>query len=162
MRAIVHLGGRHRNGGRVFHLSAPRQIPQNIFGRCNAICATSLELLPFYEWICAMRALHREGRSLPAIPLIEYAFSMDESSFYELLDRTRNALRLDCNRTLRELEVAGIVPPVVDDRMLAVHVQNMLSRDVELREVVDARNVSNDSPLLQRSVSQHFHRRAQQ
>lgn len=162
VRAIVHLSGRHRSGGEVFHLSAPRQIPQNIFERCNAIRATSLELLPFYEWICAMRALHREGRSLPAVPLIEFAFSMDENSFYELLDRTRNALRLDCSRTLRELEVAGIVPPVVDDRMLAAHVQNMLSRDVELREGVDAKNVSNDSPLLQRSVNQHFHLRAQQ
>ena len=42
-----------------------------MFERCNAIAGTSLELLPHFDWIQQIKRLHHEGRSLPAVPLIE-------------------------------------------------------------------------------------------
>lgn len=135
-RAIVFLAGRHSAGQGIFHISSPGRKIEDLFERCNEIAGTSLQLLPFYDWIREMKRLHLEGRSLPAIPLIEYAFSMDERSLHEQQQRKRSrSIKVDCARTYGELERAGIVAPVLDDDLLKVTVQSMLSRDAELREL---------------------------
>jgi amino acid adenylation domain-containing protein/thioester reductase-like protein len=133
-RAIVCLADRHRDGQDIFHISSTGQAIDGIFERCNEIAGTSLQLLPYYDWICEMKKLHQAGRSLPAVPLIEFAFSMNEVAFYEH-HRSHPAanIRFDCMRTQQELEHVGIATPELDDDMLKVYVDRMLSRDPDLQ-----------------------------
>lgn len=139
-RAIVRLARRPRGQPGIFHLSSPTQMEEGVFERCNAIAGTRLELLPYYDWVCAIKRLHRSGQSLPAVPLIEYAFSMDEASFQAHQRSARSAanIRFDCSATQRELARAGIVAPVLNDEMLRVCLQSMLARDPDLQELAEA------------------------
>jgi amino acid adenylation domain-containing protein/thioester reductase-like protein len=118
-RAIVFLADHHRSGRGIFHLSSGPNVVENIFERCNEIAGTALDLIPFYEWTREIKRLHETGLSLPVVPLIEYAFRMDEASFYE---RERGAratrIRFDSSRTHRELERAGIVAPSLSDESI--------------------------------------------
>jgi thioester reductase-like protein len=136
--SIVLLANRYARGGRVFHLSSPAIDVGNVFERCNQIAGAGLELLPTYEWIAKVKELHYGGQSLPAVPLVEFAFSMDERAFKEY-ERTNIAeyTKLDCSKTWRELEGEGLFAPVLTDEMLRVHLDSMVARDVELRKSVD-------------------------
>jgi myxalamid-type nonribosomal peptide synthetase MxaA len=134
-RAVVHLANQHSEGGKVFHVTASIQMLEGLFERSNEICETSLNLLPLFDWISEIKRLHNMGRSLPAVPLIEYAFSMDESSFYAYQRSMRSDLiRFDAARTHAELERAGIVAPSFDDDLLKTYIESMFLRDKELRE----------------------------
>jgi thioester reductase-like protein len=135
VRSVVHLANEHRAGGGIFHISSPRQQVQGVFECCNDRLGMSLELLPLYDWICEMKRLHRAGVSLPIVPLIEFAFPMSREAFtdFERTVRTVAAIDFDCTRTDAELEAAGIVVPQFDEEMLRTAVEDMLTRDGELR-----------------------------
>jgi thioester reductase-like protein len=135
-RAVVFLANQHSCGQGIFHIGSPRSMTVGVYERCNEIAELSLELMPFYEWICEVKRLHNEGRSLPAVPLIEFAFSMDKESFDENQRHTIGSgqARFDFARTHRELEHGGIVAPVMNDALLKVFLDGMFSRDAELRE----------------------------
>ena len=137
-RAMVFLASQHRNGGGIFHISSPAHMEGGIFERCNSLAVTPLKLLPFYEWIREMKQLHFDGRSLPAVPLIEFAFSMDEAAFHAHYRRIREGIRVDCERTYRELESAGIVAPVLNDDLLRVFLARLYSHDPEVRDMLDS------------------------
>lgn len=143
VRSIVSLAKRHRDGRGVFHISAAEPSIEDVFERCNAIAGTSLKLLPYYDWIHEMRRLHQQGRLLPVVPLIEYAFSMDEASFYERQRHlaARN-IRFDCTRTHAELQAAGIEIPALDDDLLKLYVHSLSSMDSEVRDATRARSPS--------------------
>jgi amino acid adenylation domain-containing protein/thioester reductase-like protein len=127
--AVVYLASMHSGGHRIFHISSPNQMADGLFERCNELVGTSLKLMSEYEWICEIKRLHYQGQSLPAVPLIEFAFSMDERSFYEHQCRTDSRrLAFDCGRTYQELEQAGIVAPTLDDKLLKLYLKNILSR----------------------------------
>jgi amino acid adenylation domain-containing protein/thioester reductase-like protein len=144
-RAVVYLANRHRRGHGIFHISSSNQMIDDLFGRCNEIAGTSLELVPFYDWTCEIKRLHHSGRSLPIVPLIEFAFGMDEKSFYEREQAVKaTRVLLDCDRTHRELERAGIVAPSLNDDLLQACVQSMCSRDQELREWIACKNSPSD------------------
>lgn len=136
-RAISLLAKRHSQGRGIFHISSSGQMTEGLFELCNAIANTSLKLMSFYHWIREMRRLHLAGRTLPAVPLIEYAFSMDEVSFREQQRATESTkLRFDCARTHRELEEYSIVAPVLEDGLLRLCLDRMFSMDSELRQVM--------------------------
>jgi thioester reductase-like protein len=141
-RAIAYLGQKHPTGQGIFHISSSRQAIQGVFEACNALADRSLELLPHYQWICEMRRLHAEGRSMPAVPLIEYAFDMDEETFlrHESSKRSVVNVHFDLTRTHRELELAGIVSPVLDDELLDVCLRAMTSQDAKLDEATTGRS----------------------
>jgi thioester reductase-like protein len=135
-RSVVYLGTRQANGHGKFHISSPEPTFKGAFERCNQMMGTSLRLLPFYEWIGQIKRLYHEGRSLPIVPLVEFAFSMDRESFY---NSQRSApwtnIRFDCTRTHRELEQARIVAPALTEAMLGVCLERLLLTDDDLREV---------------------------
>jgi thioester reductase-like protein len=134
-RAVVFLATRHDTGPGIFHISSSSSTDDGVFERCNKIAGTSLQLISFYEWICEIKRLHNDGKTLSAVPLIEFAFSMDESSFDEHQRRVQSAEpRFDFSRTRQELEHAGIITPILNDDLLRVYVESMFSRDDELRE----------------------------
>lgn len=137
-RAIVFLGNRHPDGNAIFHIASPSQSVNGMFECCNEVAGTSLELIPHYDWICEMKRLHYAGLKLPAVPLIEFAFSMDEESFnrYQRSHPAMN-IRFDCSRTHRELEAAGIVAPELDDEQLRLYVMNMIATDADLQDSVE-------------------------
>jgi amino acid adenylation domain-containing protein/thioester reductase-like protein len=129
-RAIVGLIGLHPEGQRVFHICSSQPPVQDVFERCNAVTDSSLELLPFYEWVCQVKRLHNEGRTLPVVPLIEFAFSMDEASFNKHQRRQNaSAVHFDSAWTQKELRAAGFVIPEFSDVVLARCVENMLSSE---------------------------------
>lgn len=137
-RAVVFLANRHLDGNGIFHIASPGQSVQGMFECCNEVAGTSLELIPHYRWIGEMKRLHRAGLTLPAVPLIEFAFAMDEASFYRN-QRNHPAMniRYDCSRTHRELEAAGIVAPELNEDLLKSYVMYMLSTDADLQGSVD-------------------------
>jgi amino acid adenylation domain-containing protein/thioester reductase-like protein len=137
-RAMVFLAEGHRRGGGIFHISSLREFSDGLFERCNELFGTALQLQlqSFHRWIGEMKRLHQHGLSLPVVPLIEFAFSMDEASFRERQGRVRaGAIHLDWSRTNAELEQAGIVAPALDDRLLRLCVESMLTRDPDLQEL---------------------------
>jgi len=125
-RAVIFLGTRHSGGRHVFHISSPVQKIDGVFERCNEIAGTGLTLVRPHEWYELIRNLHANGQSLPAAPLIE---CNDEARG----DSQSGLTQIDCSRTLRELEAAGIVAPVVDDELLGLHLRFVLARDPQLR-----------------------------
>ena len=134
-RAVVALADRHRDGGGLFHLSSSSQMEAGLFERCNALAGTALQLVSFYQWTREMKRLHQAGTTLPEVPLIEFAFSMDEAEFREYERSAQSArIRFDCTRTQRELESYGIAAPALDDLALGRCLEDMFLRDPELRE----------------------------
>jgi amino acid adenylation domain-containing protein/thioester reductase-like protein len=130
-KAIVVLAEQNYGGKGIFHISRPGRGSQNTFERCNEIAGTSLELLPLYEWIGAMSRLHSQGHSLPVVPLIEYAFSMDEDSFYRAErehDLNSDKVKFDCSQTIYQLEKAGVVTTTTDDELVTQYVKNLISQ----------------------------------
>lgn len=145
-RAVVHLANRHDERGGIFHISSSSQMIEGVFERCNEIAGTALELMSYYDWIRKIQRLHHEGRSLPVVPLIEFAFSMNEESYAEHQRRAQAGSRyFDCTRTLLELEHAGIVMPILNDDLLRLCLDSMFSRDTELRELIDCGSKSMSS-----------------
>jgi amino acid adenylation domain-containing protein/thioester reductase-like protein len=140
-RAVVFLAQRHSDGGGLFHISSSRVAIGGVFERCNDMGLASLELLPLYEWICAVKRLHYGGNDLPIVPLVQYAFTMDEASFDKHQQTFKSSIEFDCSRTHRELEHAGIASPILDDNLLSKCVEDMLGRDAELRGVVQLKSV---------------------
>lgn len=135
-RAIVALADRHCDGGGILHISGREPAIDGIFERCNELTDVPLILLPFYEWIQEIKRLHRQGRSLPAVPLMEFAFSMDASTFREHQRQTEAArIRFDCARTDGQLSQVGIVMPVLGDELLRRCLLTMLARDTRLQEL---------------------------
>lgn len=135
-RAVRFLADRHPEGRGIFHLSSASQMAEGVFERANEVANTALKLLPQYDWICEMKRLHQAGQSLPVVPLIDYAFSMDEGTFNEHQRHLRSRrAHFDCERTQRELEQGGIVAPALNDTLLQVCVENMREKDAELRAV---------------------------
>ncbi len=135
--AITHLAAGHPEGGGIFHVAGTSSVAQGLFERCNLAAHTSLTLLPYYDWIQQIKRLHDQGKSLPAVPLIEYAFSMSEDAFYTYqrqLDAQRP--RIDCTLSHREIEAAGLLVHEFNDRLIRLAVQSMYSKDPELRERV--------------------------
>jgi hypothetical protein len=132
--AIVFLAERYRDGQGIFHIASGAQAPKGMFERLNEVAGTSLELMSYYDWVCEMKRLHLRGRSLPIVPLIQSVFSMDEASFNQQQQRARSSsVRVDCTRTLQELESAGIVAPPLDDGLIKRFFESMLARDPELQ-----------------------------
>lgn len=137
-RAVVSLASRHVEGSGIFHISSPGPTIEGTFERCNEILGTSLRLVPYYDWVQEIRRLHSDGRSLPIVPVLEYAFSLSEAAFYEhQCDMRLETPRFDAARTQQELEQAGIVAPPVDDELLRVCVEGMLTWDPELTRLAE-------------------------
>jgi len=125
-RSVVWLATQHSAGHGVFHIFSSQPPVENVFERCNAVAGTSLKLLPLYDWICQLKLLHKEGRTLPAVPLIEFAFSMEESSFNEEQRRLSSSIpHFDCARTERELARGGLFTPEFTDKLLSQYVKRI-------------------------------------
>lgn len=134
--AVVFLANKYCVGRGVFHISASRQSVDGVFERCSRLAGVPLQLMSYYDWICNIRRLHHAGKSLPAVPLIEFAFALDEEAFNEHQRRSEAAtVHFDCTRTQRELERADIPTPVLNDDLLQACINGMLSRDPELRHL---------------------------
>lgn len=135
-RAIVQISKVRRKLG-IFHIGSSPQIIEDVFERCNKSERISLALVSFYDWICEMKRLHQNGQSVPAVPLVEYAFSLDEASFNRNESDARAAsVKFDCAKTFRELERAGISPPIFHNDLLLMFLERLLSRDKDCGEML--------------------------
>lgn len=147
-RSVVFLANAHRDGQGIFHITSAQEAVEDLFERFNAVAGTSLQLVSLYEWIGEIKRLHGAGWSLPVVPLVEFAFNMDEESFQEHERRVQwQNIHIDSQKTHRELERAGILSPRLSDDLLRLFVESMLSRDVELHEMVASKR---DSIALRR------------
>ena len=134
VRAVVFLASRHSEGRGVFHISSDLQDTVGVFERCNDIPGVSLDLLSHFEWIHEMKCRFEAGQWVPALPLIEYAFSLDETSFNNLmLEKRMKAVDIQSSITLRELVDAGIEPRGSMERLLRTCVEGMLVRDPDIQ-----------------------------
>jgi amino acid adenylation domain-containing protein/thioester reductase-like protein len=153
-RAVVYLANRHFEGGGIFHISSSDQVAGGLFERWNETGDTSLKLLEFYDWTREMKRLHHEGQTLPEVPLIEFTFSMDESTFHRHQRAAGSAqIRFSCTRTYKELEEAGIIAPVLNDHLLRISLKSMISRDSELRRLTNGETRIHGKLQVSRSPS---------
>jgi len=134
-RSIAYLSKEHRDGGATFHISSTKKMEEGLFERLNRVANTDLELLSMFEWIGEMKRLHESGISLSQVPLIEFAFNMDEQSFNRhQRDLHAADLQFRCAKTHRELELAGIVAPELSDELLRSCIKSMVQTDRDLRD----------------------------
>jgi amino acid adenylation domain-containing protein/thioester reductase-like protein len=148
-QAIGALAHRYEHGGGVFHICSSGRQEEGLFERCNAVAGASLQLLSYYQWIRAIKQLHERGRSMPAAPLVEFAFSMSEDAFEEWQRAVYSShVRFDADRTNCELEQVGLVAPVLSDELLGRCIADMISRDDDLKD----RDRADDSPALARAA----------
>lgn len=133
-RAIVFLGNKHQKGLRIFHVPSSRPNTEGLFELYNRIAPRPLRLVSASQWISEIRRLYRAGRSLPIVPLIERAFSMDHEAFAEQEGYVsyRHPV-VDCHSTRMELERGGIVTPTFDADLLGVYLDSVVSRNSELK-----------------------------
>lgn len=132
-RAVVFLATCHPEGNGVFHIASGVDVCEGLFEQCNVAVQKRLELLSYYDWICEMRRLHLDGKSMPVVPLIEFAFEMDETAFNEHQRGARSGIRFDCAQTHDKLARGGIVVPEFGGGLLSLTIEDMLRRDVDLR-----------------------------
>jgi len=135
-RSIVFLANQHPQGQGIFHLSSPEsQKSDEVFESYNRIAGLGLELLSFYDWICEIKAMHAAGRSLSVVPLVEFAFSMNERSFNEYLERAELArITFDCSRTYQELEIGGITARAPEADSIRAYLDGILSRRTAMHD----------------------------
>jgi len=132
-RAVVCLSRRHPLGHGIFHISSSTNNIGNIFERCNTFLSDPMRLLSFTAWIAEIRKLHLAGVSLPIVPLVQAAFSMDAASLRMCQpDLNSPRVEFDCSRTEQELGRAGITPFEFDDDQLRLCLEDMMIRDPEL------------------------------
>lgn len=138
-QAISLLSRRHENG--VFHISSAQQLVEGLFEHCARILAIPLKLLPYYQWIREIKRLHEQGCSLPIVPEIQYAFSMDDDTFneYQRGFPSPTNCRFDLTRTHRELEAGGIRAPAFDEGMLRVCLECMFVNDADVAKRITNR-----------------------
>ncbi len=135
-RSVVALAGRFPGGNEVFHISSSTQTVVDVFERIRELSGIPLKLMPHYDWVSRIGQLHEAGQSLPAVPLIEFAFSMGRAAFEEQQRHAdAAAANFDCTFTHRELERAGILTPVFSNQLLEMCIAGMLSRDRDLQGV---------------------------
>jgi amino acid adenylation domain-containing protein/FkbH-like protein/thioester reductase-like protein len=143
-RSIVFLASRHSDGRGIFHISSSEQALEDVFRECGEMVGLPLDLLPYYDWICEIKRLHLDGRSLPAIPIVEFAFSMDEAEFHRHERSVRSAANIsfDCTRSHLELESGGIVAPSLNRELLKVTLEDMCSRGADVRQLLSWRKMN--------------------
>lgn len=135
-RAIVHFSTRVPNSSGVFHLSSEREMTEGIFECVNELQGLSLQLLPYYEWLQKIRDLHNQGRSLPAVPLVEHAFSMSEAAYLQYeAELRRNRINIESSRSRLELQTANIFEPSFDGPAIRRAVLKMISSDPDLQNL---------------------------
>ena len=133
-RAVVSLAQRQAHGQGVFHISTANSMTRGLFEHYNEAMGTPLELLSEADWICEIKRLHHEGSSLPIVPLIEFAFSMDQPAIEAHLIKSRFAsIRFDCTRTYAEIRSTGGSLTISNDDLLPRGFAGMLQRDPDLR-----------------------------
>lgn len=139
-RSIVFLASRYTDGRGIFHLASPAPEIGGIFERLNETAGTALKIVSYYRWLCEMKRLHQAGRSMPIVPLVEPLFSLDEQSLAEYQSGLYSRrTRIDCTLTYRELEIGGIVAPVLSDELLGLHLKRMRSEDASLHRLLELR-----------------------
>jgi hypothetical protein len=91
--------------------------------------------MPLYDWIQELKRLHREGQSLPIVPLFDFAFRMDRLQFAEHLQLSTLAhVHALCAQTSAELMRLGIDAPPNYHDLLPIYLQAMVAHDAELRD----------------------------
>lgn len=127
-RALAYLGGKHRGGGSIFHLAGHGNALGGLFESCRELIDTPLELMAYSEWVDAVSVSRRAGRALPIGPLIGSG----------LATAVAGRIRFDCSRTREELAAANLPVPEFNRQLLRMLLENMLSRDPELRGALSA------------------------
>jgi thioester reductase-like protein len=133
--AVVSLAASNPEGHGIFHLSSSAQSVEDVFACCNRLAGMELDLLEATDWLAAVRRMHREGQSLPVVPLIDFALWDDQNTSHSPRYDTLGLTRFDCARTYRQLERASIVAPIFSDDLLRLAVRDMLARDRDLRRM---------------------------
>lgn len=139
VRAVTFLAKHHPHGGELFHISSANQDIGGLFERYNALRTDPLTLMPFREWVARIRQLHIEGRSLPIVPLLEGGSPEEFGLFTEESQPAGGRLEIDSTWTRGLLEQAGIVAPVLDDKLLTATLEAMISRDTDVRDGLQRR-----------------------
>jgi amino acid adenylation domain-containing protein/thioester reductase-like protein len=128
-RAIIYLAAAHRDPGGIFHIFTPGQRSEMIFERCNRVAGLSLELMSPREWASQIERSSLGKEPLPIVPLLDSIRYMSDEHESPVVSEQ---IHFSCAKTQAELQSSGIAAPVLDDDLLRLTVQDMLTRDADM------------------------------
>lgn len=103
---------------------------------CNRLTAAPLQLLSHYDWLMQVKCLSESGDELSIAPPVKSTFHRNLAAFEarEQLAR-RSVLILNCARTNRELELAGIHAPIWGDQLVGLCLPTLYRRAASLKRL---------------------------
>ena len=133
-KAISMLSKINPNGGQVFHLGGSASVKINIHDSFQENVNAAFEPISTFDWIKEVKSMHMNEETLPAVPFVEHAFSMDEISFEESLESSENeSVVFNSIKTQSQLQLMGLEFPKFDQDLVGL----ALSRILEGRSVVE-------------------------
>ena len=134
VNAISLLAEQNPQGGQIFHIGGTEGSVLNICGCTDDLPTRPLKPLSWFNWIKEIQTLHIQGRTLPALPFVEFGFSMDQQELkHHQMNTAERRTLYDWKKTRQELEVSGLETPIFDHKMIRLAFENILTYHPDLR-----------------------------
>lgn len=132
--AISLLAEQNPQGGQIFHIGGTEGSVTNICACLDDLPKSSLKPLSWFNWIKEVQALHNQGHTLPAVPFVEFGFSMDQNAFEDhQMNAVQSRTLYDWKKTREELELSGLETPVFDRKMIRLALDHILTHHPYLK-----------------------------
>jgi len=130
VNAISLLAKQNSQGGQIFHIGGTEGSVINISACLDDVPKSSLKPLSWYNWIKEVQALFNQGNTLPAVPFVEFGFSMDQKAFEEYqMNAAQKRILYDWKKTRDVLELLGLETPVFDHKMIRLAFDHILTNN---------------------------------
>jgi thioester reductase-like protein len=131
VNAISLLAKQNSQGGQIFHIGGTEGSVINISACLDDLPKSPLKPLSWYNWIKEVQALYNRGHILPAVPFVEFGFSMDQKAFEEYqMNAAQNRILYDWKKTRDILELLGLETPFFDHKMIRLALDHILNNDL--------------------------------
>lgn len=128
VNAISILAKTYPHGGQIFHIGGTKGMEINICECLDDKLKSTIKPMSLYNWIKHIKSLHLKGQTLPVVPFVEYAFSMDEKSFEDFqLNAKQKCSLYKWEATQEKLKLLGLITPVFNDEMVRLTLDYILT-----------------------------------
>lgn len=130
VNAISALAKTNPHGGKIFHIGGSEGLEINICECFDEKLKSTIKAVSLFNWIKHIKSLHLQGQTLPSVPFVAYAFSMDQKSFEDYhVNATQKCILYNWKKTQDELKLLGIIAPNFDHRMVRLALNHILAGD---------------------------------
>lgn len=126
--AISILAKMNPLGGKIFHIGGSEGEEINICECLDDKLKSTIKPMSLYNWIKHVKSLHLQGQTLPSVPFVAYAFSMDQKSFEDYqVNAAQKCTLYNWGKTQEELKLLGLTIPIFDHEMIRLALNYILS-----------------------------------